>query len=195
VTDSTGTRPSAAEKLRRLTDATVRVFHEQGVERTTLADIARDADVPLGNVYYYFKTKDALVQAAVAAHGAYQEEVLTRLSERPDPRERLAGLVDDWIGQRDAAARRGCPSATLAIELGKRADDPLAAEAAKHFRLLLDWIGAQFRALGAEDPDGAATSLLARYEGMAVLAHILGDPGVITGEGARLLSWLDEFGR
>jgi AcrR family transcriptional regulator len=35
----------------------------QGVERTTIADIAPAADVPLGNVYYYFKMKDDIVDA------------------------------------------------------------------------------------------------------------------------------------
>ena len=41
------------------------LIHEQGVQRTTLADIAERADVPLGNVYYYFKTKDDLIGAVV----------------------------------------------------------------------------------------------------------------------------------
>ena len=40
------------------------------MERTTLGDIARAADVPVGNVYYYFKTKDQLVEAALGAHRA-----------------------------------------------------------------------------------------------------------------------------
>ena len=38
---------------------------EQGIEKTTLADIAQAADVPVGNIYYYFKTKDELVRAVV----------------------------------------------------------------------------------------------------------------------------------
>ena len=29
------------------------VIHHQGVEKTTIADIAGAADVPVGNVYYY----------------------------------------------------------------------------------------------------------------------------------------------
>jgi len=49
------------DKRARLVDGACRAFYEQGVEHTTLADIARIADVPLGNVYYYFKTKDDLV--------------------------------------------------------------------------------------------------------------------------------------
>jgi AcrR family transcriptional regulator len=59
----------AAGKRERLTTAAATVLHEQGVEKTTLADIARAADVPIGNVYYYFKTKDELVEAAIGTHG------------------------------------------------------------------------------------------------------------------------------
>ena len=33
------------------------LVHRQGVARTTLADIAQAADVPVGNVYYYFRQK------------------------------------------------------------------------------------------------------------------------------------------
>ena len=58
----------AADKRRRLKAAAAQVLHERGVERTTLADIARVAEVPVGNVYYYFKTKDELVQAALSEH-------------------------------------------------------------------------------------------------------------------------------
>jgi AcrR family transcriptional regulator len=56
------TRPGKRE---RLVAGAREVLHAQGVERTTLADIAHDADVPVGNVYYHFKTKDALIEAAV----------------------------------------------------------------------------------------------------------------------------------
>ena len=42
-------------KRDRLIDAASQLFYEQGVERTTIADIAAAADVPAGNVYYYFK--------------------------------------------------------------------------------------------------------------------------------------------
>jgi AcrR family transcriptional regulator len=43
------------------------LVYRQGVEPTTLADIAQVADVRLGNVYYYFKTKDDIVAAVVQA--------------------------------------------------------------------------------------------------------------------------------
>ncbi|MFJ9458834.1 TetR/AcrR family transcriptional regulator [Kitasatospora sp. NPDC101447] len=191
MTDSVNRRVRASQKRRRLAAAAARVLHEQGVERTTLADIAREADVPVGNVYYYFKTKDELVRAALSEHGAHLDELADALERSEDPRERLKALVRAWIDQRDVAARFGCPTGTLAAELDKRADGVLDAEAGAVIRRLLDWVGSQFRLLGLPDPDDLALTLVAGYQGMSLLANALRDPDVMTREGARLLRWLD----
>lgn len=196
VTDSAKprSRARASEKRRRLSAAAARVLHEQGVERTTLADIAQAAGVPVGNVYYYFKTKDDLIRAALAEHRAHLDELTARLDRLPDPRDRLKALVEAWIDQREVAARHGCPTGTLAAELDKRADGVLDAEAGAVIRRLLDWAGQQFRALGLPDPDGHALTLVTRYQGMSLLANALREPGVMTDEGTRLLAWLDSLG-
>ncbi|MFF7993721.1 TetR/AcrR family transcriptional regulator [Kitasatospora xanthocidica] len=193
MTDSVNRRAAASQKRRRLTAAAARVLHEQGVERTTLADIAREADVPVGNVYYYFKTKDELVRAALSEHGAHLDELAEELGRLADPRDRLKALVEAWVEQRDAAARFGCPTGTLAVELDKRADGVLDAEAGAVIRRLLDWAGGQFRELGLPDPEGLALTLVAGYQGMSLLANALRDPDVMTREGARLLRWLDSL--
>ncbi|MFH8381203.1 TetR/AcrR family transcriptional regulator [Kitasatospora sp. NPDC018058] len=194
MTDSVKPRAArAADKRRRLTAAAAQVLHEQGVERTTLADIARVADVPVGNVYYYFKTKDELVQAALSEHSTHLDELTGRLDQLPDPLDRIKGLIEAWVGQRDLAARYGCPTGTLAVELDKRTDGTLDAEAGAVIRRLLDWAGHQFRALGLPDPDDLAVTLVAGYQGMSLLANALRDPEIMTSQGARLTQWLDSL--
>ncbi|WP_225831995.1 TetR/AcrR family transcriptional regulator [Streptomyces sp. NK08204] len=193
MTDSAKPRARSTDKRRRLTAAAARVLHEQGVERTTLADIAREADVPVGNVYYYFKTKDELVLAALSEHSAHLDEFTGRLEELPDPRARLKALVEAWVDQREVAARHGCPTGTLAVELDKRADGTLDTEAGTVIRRLLDWAAHQFRALGLPDPDDLALTLVSGYQGMSLLANALRDPDIMTREGARLLRWLDSL--
>ncbi|MBO4272999.1 TetR/AcrR family transcriptional regulator [Microbispora triticiradicis] len=191
MTDSTASRVRAASaKRRRLTAAAAEVVHRQGAERTTIADIARAAGVPVGNVYYYFKTKDELVAAALDEHARHLAELTGRLERLPDPRERLKGLVETWIGQRDVAARWGCPTGTLAAELDKRGEGGLDAEAGRVIRLLLDWAERQFRELGLPEPDGLALTLVSAYQGMSLLANALRDPEIMKREGDRLLGWL-----
>jgi AcrR family transcriptional regulator len=171
-------------------NAAVQVFHEQGVEKTTLGDIARRAEVPLGNVYYYFKTKDQLVEAAVDAHCDHLGALTARLDELPDPAARLKALVAGWVEQRETAARFGCPFGTLATELDKR-DDELGRAAAKVMRALLDWVESQFAQLGRSDAPALAVELVAAYQGMSVLTHTLRDPGLMAAQGERLQSWID----
>ncbi len=183
----------ASQKRQRLTAAAARVLHEQGVERTTLADIAREADVPVGNVYYYFKTKDELVRAALSEHGAHLDAFTAELERLDDPHDRLKALIEAWIDQRDMAARYGCPTGTLAVELDKRADGILDAEVGVVIRRLLDWAGLQFRELDLPDPDDLALTLVSGYQGMSLLANALRDPGIMTREGARLLRWVDSL--
>lgn len=109
----------------------------------------------------------------------------------PGPRDRLEALIEAWVGRRDVAARYGCPTGTLAVELDKRADGSLDVEAGAVIRRLLDWAGEQFRLLGLPDPDGLAITLVSAYQGMSLLANALRDPDIMTREGARLLGWLD----
>ncbi len=56
---------ASADKRAELVAAATGLLHEQGFHRTTLADVAERASVPLGNVYYYFRTKEALAEAVI----------------------------------------------------------------------------------------------------------------------------------
>ncbi|WP_245651671.1 TetR/AcrR family transcriptional regulator [Streptosporangium amethystogenes] len=180
-------------KRERLTAAAVRMLHEQGVEKTTLADIAQAADVPVGNVYYYFKTKDELVEAALSEHTRHLETLTGRLDQLPDPRERLKGLVNAWVGQRDITARYGCPTGTLAVELDKRTDSGLDIAAGHAIRRLLDWVEQQYRQMGVADPEDLALAFVGAYQGMSLLSNALRDPEIMTRGGARLVRELDNL--
>src|SRR3981081_753506 len=80
-------------KRERLIRGTRQVLHEQGVEKTTIADIAQAAHVPPGNVYYYFKTKDELVQAAIDAHAQDIQTMLASFDRHRSPKARLKALA------------------------------------------------------------------------------------------------------
>ena len=194
MTDSAVQDPPAG-KRERLVAAACRVLHEQGVERTTLADIALTADVPVGNVYYYFKTKDQLVEAAIKAHGDSLGAMLSALDRRRTPQSRLKGLIRLWTDQRELAARYGCPFGTLACELDKRPDG-LDRVAAGVLGTLVDWAERQFRSMGLRDQGDArdlAIALVASYQGISLLANTFRDPELMVREGRRLERWIDSL--
>ncbi|MDX3114007.1 MULTISPECIES: TetR/AcrR family transcriptional regulator [Streptomyces] len=192
MTDSIEKRAARkGDKRQRLVAAAASVLHERGVERTTIADIARAADVPVGNVYYYFKTKDELVEAALGRHAEHLDALTARLDRLADPRERLKSLVAGWVEARHVAARHGCPTGTLAVELDKRDEGGLDLAAGLVIRRLLDWVERQYREMGLDDPDGRALALVGAYQGMSLLSNALRDPEVMTREGARLVREID----
>jgi TetR/AcrR family transcriptional regulator, transcriptional repressor for nem operon len=196
VTDSK-TVPRRSGKRERLVTAATRVLHEQGVERTTLADIAQAADVPVGNVYYYFRTKDQLVGAAIDAHAQGLRVILDALDRLPVPQERLKALVRGWVEQRDLAARYGCPTGTLASELDKRGSEGgeggLGREVAEVMRGLLDWVEGQFEEMGRSDARELAFALIAAYQGISLLTNVFRDPELMATEGRRLERWIDSL--
>jgi AcrR family transcriptional regulator len=57
-----GSAGRGEQTRRSIVEAAVTLFRERGYERTTMRAIAEAADVSVGNAYYYFASKDALVQ-------------------------------------------------------------------------------------------------------------------------------------
>ncbi len=168
---------ASAEKRAALLRAATTLLHEQGFHRTTLADVAGAAGVPLGNVYYYFKTREALAEAVIDAHEAALEELFATWSRtHARPRERLLRLIRAPLDGAESVIQFGCPHGSLCQELEKLgADAPLAKASARLMAVYVDWSEEQFRALG--NPPAAArdlaSELVAALQGTMLLAHTL----------------------
>jgi TetR/AcrR family transcriptional regulator, transcriptional repressor for nem operon len=183
----------AARKRERLIDGARAIIHAQGVEGTTLADIAQAAEVPLGNVYYYFKTKDELIEAVIASRRQDVQDALEALESHRTPKARLKAFVRMLVGQADLAARYGCPEGSLCSELDKREDGP-GCSCAELMRVPIDWAERQFRAMGRRDARELAVALIASYQGVALLTNTFRDPQMMVQEGRRLERWIDSLG-
>jgi TetR/AcrR family transcriptional regulator, transcriptional repressor for nem operon len=184
---------SRPDKRERLVAGARRLMHEQGVEKTTLAEIAQASDVPAGNVYYSFKTKDELVAAAIAAHVRDIESALASLERHRTPKARLKAFVRMLMDQRELAARYGCPLGTLCSELDKR-DDDLTRAGEELMRAPIAWAEEQFRAMGRRDARDLALALVASYQGISLLTNTFRDPELMAREGRRLERWIDSLG-
>ena len=79
-------------------DAALTLFRERGYDATTMRAIAAEAGVSVGNAYYYFDSKEELIQGfydrAQVEHEAAARPVLA--SER-DLAGRIAGVVEAWV--------------------------------------------------------------------------------------------------
>jgi len=178
-------------KRDRLIEAAKAKFYQQGVARTTLADIAQQAQVPLGNVYYHFRTKNALVDTVIQAHVQELQSLLARWEHLSDSRQRLLALLATVRDERNVLARYGCPHGSLCQELDKE-DGQLVNVVAQIFQIYLDWTETQFRLLGKDEQAARdlAIDLISSLQGTYVLTAIFRSFELLERKLQRLEMWI-----
>ncbi len=184
--------PRKTDKRERLIEAAKNLIHKQGFNLTTLADIAQEAEVPLGNVYYYFKTKESIGEAVIKERGTDLETRLKLWEEIPDVKARLKKYIDYSIEEADQTARYGCSIGGLCQELGKKGG-PLSDAVAKLLNDTLEWCEGQFRSLGyGQKANELALNLVSAVQGMYLLTHTFKDPQITTRQARNLRGLVDQ---
>ncbi|NIC06574.1 TetR/AcrR family transcriptional regulator [Billgrantia bachuensis] len=168
------------------------LFYRQGFEQTSFANIAEAVGISRGNFYYHFKTKDEILKTVIQRRLANTRDMLDQWeAESSGPVERIRSFVRILIGNRGKIMRHGCPVGTLCAELAKL--EHLQRDAANEVMTLFrTWLHRQFVALGHEaDADALAMHLLARSQGIALVANAYQDSSFVDAEVEQLLDWLD----
>lgn len=186
---------ASADKRAELVAAATQLLHEQGFHRTTLAHVAGRAEVPLGNVYYYFKSKDALAEAVIGAHEeALRGRFASWTAAHREPRARLRCLVRAPLDAADRVIQFGCPHGSLCQELEKLgAGTPLARAGARLLGVYVDWAEEQFRVHGVvrREARSLATDLVGAIQGAMLLANTMRSKELLTQQLRRVERWLD----
>jgi TetR/AcrR family transcriptional regulator, transcriptional repressor for nem operon len=179
-----------ADKRTRLINTAMKLGYRHGFRETSLADIAEAAHVPVGNVYYYFKTKEELGAAVVERRLEEFRAARAEWDRLSSPKERLFGFVESVHRNREQLARGGCPLGGLCAELHKEGG-ALAKKSAALFTEPMRWLEEQFRAVGHErDSRELAVHLFSAFQGMAAVAHGANDPAVVVTGVKRLKDWI-----
>ncbi len=181
--------PGTSDKRERLICSADQLVLRHGYKNTTLADIAEDSGVPLGNVYYYFKTKEEIGQCIIDNRLEAMRALLSRCSRQDDPKSRLLEFTDHPMKIRRELAEHGCPLGTLSNELchltGKLNDS-----ASDLISIVLDWSTQQFKQMGRPDYRQLALQFVSNLQGMSLIANTLKDPSVVEQMVARTRSWI-----
>lgn len=187
-------KPASRGKRERLTQAAADLAHRRGYRNTTLANLAEASAVPLGNIYYYFKSKDDIGRAVLEQRldeVATMEQMLAGL---PTPLERLLAFVENSIGNASLVAELGCPLGSLSAELSKDGGD-WTSPAKGLLGGPMVWMERQFAEMGrSKDASDLALQLQSSLQGASILAHSMGDPVLLVREGRRLQGWLRGLG-
>ncbi len=183
-------KTSTTDVRTRLVEAATDLAHRHGFDQTTLADIAKAAKVPAGNVYYYFKTKEDIGEAVVERRFSELSLMSQELGKLPTAQERLCALVLASLPGREMVAQHGCPIGTFCSEVNKRGGF-LAKKASKLFVDLLSWAEAQFGEFSTEtEARGRALHLISALQGVTVLANCSKNPEFVKMEANHLVEWI-----
>ncbi len=87
-------RPKAVATKAKILAAALELFRERGYEAATMRAIAKRAGVALGNAYYYFGSKEHLIQAFYdRTHVDHVAAVGTKLDDLKDLKSRLLWVM------------------------------------------------------------------------------------------------------
>ena len=183
--------PRNSDKRDRLVSAAQALLHRQGYSQTTLSDIAEASDVPLGNVYYYFKTKEDIAAAVIENrrrelaryYQAWQDTISNPLS-------RLRALLAHAREIAIEITDNGCPVGSLCQELNK--DQARLSELSG--RILdeqVQWVARQLESSGISHALHQARYFIAQLQGSILLANSLKDSSILLDQLDVLDDWLD----
>ncbi len=186
----------ATDKRARLVAAAVQLFHHKGYARTSIADVAKTARMPAGNVFYFFKAKEDLARAVVDDWCRMLADYLAVHDSQPDYESRIEGFIENACAISGMYVSLGCPLAGLARDL-RHEGNALTAEASRVYAVQFEWLIGQFTLGGYSVPEATAHTrlLMAGYHGAILMAHAQGDPTLIADEVAHLKSWLKNLPR
>lgn len=178
-------REQMAQNRQLILDEASRLFRERGFDAVTVADVMKAAGQTHGGFYGHFKSKDALIAAAVA-HS---------LSGEAAGMANLQGWMDTYLSplHRDHP-EQGCPAASLAGLLPQQ-----GPEARKAMGCGLE---AQIERFARALPDGdetqrrrAAIGQWSAMVGAMVLARAVDDSSLADEVLSATRAWLDVVGQ
>lgn len=145
-----------AEKKSVIESAAKDLFIKQGFHATAMRDIAKTAEVSIGNLYNYYETKEQIFESII---GNYLQTINSRLknvfAEIENPLEpagllKLGSLVKDMIDQHQ--------DFWLLMYIDVLEFDN------RHFRLMFDGLSAKLRVRFASEFNAAKADGLVRHE-------------------------------
>jgi AcrR family transcriptional regulator len=130
-------RGDAAARREVILDAALRMFGQYGYRRTSMDDIAREAEVAKGTIYLSFASKDEVFQALAQR---LAEQMLTGAQAARNrsgtTADRLAAMQAAWFGAYAETIHRS-PHAAELLDAKHRLSADLVAESGRRYKRLV----------------------------------------------------------
>jgi len=184
-------RASPHSTRETLAKAALELFYQQGVANTSLADIAGAAGVPTGNVYYHFRSKEALVEAVIDKRIKQLNTLFAEADVHEKPLARLKAIIRDCRENAEARTAYGCPYASLLDDLSRHGSKH-APKTGSFIRLYVDYARRQFEVLGkGAEAEDLALEFISRIQGAYVLGRSFASSDMLVRQLDSLKAWLE----
>ena len=164
------------ETRERILRAAARAIRKHGYEGVGVADVMKEAGLTHGGFYAHFKSRDALLAAAVDQEGVESSEYLTRAIAAAKSGQELTALVDAYLSDGHVAApEQGCAVAAAGSEV-PRQEAQVRRAASRRIKDFIGLIERQFPEWGKSAAHDKAMGIAATLVGSVVLARAVDDP-------------------
>lgn len=180
------------DKKERLISAAKYLIYRQGYHQTTLADISEKSGISLGNLYYYFKTKEDILYAVAQNQADNFSTLIDDLEGRFPPKERLIEFMKILVAARNKIADYGCPIGSLNQEISKTSEAPLD-ESLNLVKRYVEWASEQFRHIDRPNADQLGRTFIAALQGASLLTNSLHDPDVFVEQTESIKVWVESL--
>jgi TetR/AcrR family transcriptional repressor of nem operon len=164
------------ETRKRVVSAAARAVRAHGPDGVSVAEIMAEVGLTHGGFYAHFRSKEALVAAAIEQAFVENGERIQRAAEGLGDGEYLDHFVDYYVSEthRDGL-ERGCPLTALASDLPRQGAAARAAYDAG-LKRLISRLASRLTVGAPEDREALAGSMMAEMAGAVTLARAVADP-------------------
>ncbi len=116
-------REEMEKSHKRIVEGAARLVRDRGIESTSVDDVMSEAGLTHGGFYRHFKTKDALVAAALQSAFEQLTAALEARFEKYEPKVAVANYHADYLSNMHVEEPGiGCPLAALGGDVARGSD-------------------------------------------------------------------------
>ena len=168
------------ERRQQILEAALKVFTQKGFHAANVSDVAAQAGVSQGTIYWYFDSKDELFEATLlSVFEEFGADTMVPLAHHATAADRLLCLAESMVGFAETA------EGLFMLFLGYWASSDRREESTQIWRDLLAQYNSAVAAVVEEgmsngefktvDAEALVWALLAAYDGLAAYAAFMPD--------------------
>jgi len=160
-----------AKTREKIINASMKLFAQNGYDRTSVNAIAKEAKISKGLIYNHFETKEDIVKGIVEFFVQLAESITKSKDSEQSPKEQLKGIVDNYFNWLKYESAQSSWLLPMAFQMGRY---PFVAElVAKNLQNSVDNMKRVFERLEYDDPLQEAWFLGAILDGVSMDSELI----------------------